>query len=144
VPTKSESADLLLKQYARRREPMLRQARARFQERFPSETTEQVPAVYRGKRNAPYRMVMSYSTMAAALVLEGAIVEPMFADANDEHIMVYAKLQPVLGELRHRLGSARCLCHLEQQILPDPHERPARMRPGRGQPIAAPAPRRAR
>ena len=146
VPTKYESADLPLKLYDLRREPLLRQARAWFRERFNPETAQQVLAVYRGRQSAPYRMVTSYWNMAAALALDGAIDEQMFADVNGEHIMVYAKLQPVLAELRTRLGNPRYLDHLEQLILrmPDAQERLARMRSGRGRPSAAPALRQAR
>jgi len=146
VSTKYESADLLLKLYDLRREPMPREARAWFRERFNPATARQVLAVYRGKQSARYRMVTSYWNMAAALALDGAIHEQMFADVNGEHIMVYAKLQPLLGELRSQLGNPRYLHHLEQLILrmPDAQERPARMRPRRGRPIGARAPRQAR
>lgn len=103
-------------------------------------------AVYRGKQSAPYRMVTSYWNMAAALALGGAIDEQMFADVNGEHIMVYAKVQPLLEQLRNRLGNPRYLHHLEQLILrmPDAQERLARMRPARRQPIATRAARRTR
>ncbi len=146
VTTKYESADLLLKLYDLRREPMLRQARAWFRERFNPETAQQVLAVYRGKQSAPYRMVTSYWNMAAALALGGAIDEQMFADVNGEHIMVYAKLQPLLEELRSRLGNARYLRHLEQLIqrMPDAQERLARMRAARRPPVARRAARRTR
>ncbi len=146
VTTKYESADLLLKLYDLRREPMLRQARAWFRERFNPETAQQVLAVYRGKQSAPYRMVTSDWNMAAALALGGAIDEQMFADVNGEHIMVYAKLQPLLEELRSRLGNARYLRHLEQLIqrMPDAQERLARMRAARRPPVARRAARRTR
>src|SRR5260370_19689931 len=143
VPTKYESADLLLKLYDLRREPMLRRARAWFRERFNPETAQQVLAVYRGKQSAPYRMVTSYWNMAAALALDGAIDEQMFADVNGEHGMVYAKLQPVLEELRGRLGNPRYLQHLEQLILrmPDAQERLPPLRPPPGPPPPARAAR---
>jgi hypothetical protein len=146
VPTKYESADLLLKLYDLRREPVLRRARAWFRERFHPETAQQVLTVYRGKQSAPYRMVTSYWNMAAALVLDGAIDEQMFADVNGEHLLVYARLRPFLGELRSSLGYPRYLQHLEQLILrmPDAQERLARMRPGRAQPAGTRAPRQAR
>lgn len=143
LPTKYDSADLLLKLSDLRREPMLRQARAWFRERFNPETAQQVPAVYRGKQSAPHRRVTSYWNMAAALALGGAIDEQMLADVNGEHIMVHAKLQPLLDELRSRLANPRHLHQLEQLILrvPDAQERLARIRPARRQPIATRAAR---
>jgi len=66
--------------------------------------------------------------MAAALVLHGAIDEQMFADVNGEHMMVYAKLRPFLGELRARLNNPTYLDKIEQVILrlPDAEARLAR------------------
>src|SRR5260370_41013153 len=99
------------------RDHMPREARAWFRDRFNPANARQVLAVYRGKQSARYRMVTRYWSMAAALALDGAIDEQMFADVNGEHIMVYAKLQPLLGELRSQLGNPRYLHHLEQVIL---------------------------
>jgi hypothetical protein len=128
VTTKYESADLLLKLYDLRREPVLRKARAWFREQFKPTSAEEVLSVYRGKRSAPYRMVTTYWNMAAALVLHGAIEEQMFADVNGEHIMVYARLQPFLTELRGLLNNPGYLDKLEQVILrmPDAQARLAR------------------
>ena len=130
VTTKYESADLLLKLYDLRREPVMRKARAWFREQFTPTSTEEVLSVYRGKRSAPYRMVTTYWNMAAALVLHGAIEEQMFADVNGEHIMVFARLQPFLTELRGLLNNPGYLDKLEQVILqmPDAQARLARFR----------------
>jgi len=130
VTTKYESADLLLKLYDLRRETVIRKARAWFREQFAPASADEVLAVYRGKTSAPYRMVTTYWNMAAALVLRGAIDEQMFADINGEHIMVYAKLRPFLGELRARLDNPAYLDKLEQLILrlPDAEARIARFR----------------
>jgi hypothetical protein len=130
VTTKYESADLLLKLYDLRREPVMRKARAWFREQFSPASAEEILAVYRGKASAPYRMVTTYWSMAATLVLHGAIDEQMFADVNGEHIMVYAKLRPFLTELRARLNNPAYLDKLEQLILrmPDAEARIARFR----------------
>lgn len=130
MTTKYESADLLLKLYDLRRETVIRKARAWFREQFAPASADEVLAVYRGKASAPYRMVTTYWNMAAALVLRGAIDEQMFADINGEHIMVYAKLRPFLGELRARLDNPAYLDKLEQLILrlPDAEARIARFR----------------
>ena len=147
---KYESADLLLKLYDLRREPVLRKARAWFREQFAPGSAQEILTVYRGKASAPYRMVTTYWNMAAALVLHGAIDEQMFADVNGEHIMVYAKIQPFLGELRAALNNPGYLDKLEQLILrmPDAQARLARFQRHAPSPKAAskrspPSPRRA-
>jgi hypothetical protein len=130
VTTKYESADLLLKLYDLRREAVLRKARAWFREQFAPTSAAEILAVYRGKSRAPYRMVTTYWNMAAAFVLHGAIDEQMFGDTNGEHIMVFAKLQPFLAELRGLLNNPGYLDKLEQVILrmPDAQARLARFR----------------
>ncbi len=136
MTSKYESADLLLKLYDLRREPVMRKARAWFREQFRPETAQEVLSVYRGKHSAHYRMVTTYWNMAAALVLNGAIEEQMFADANGEHVMVFARLQPFLSELRVALSNPGYLDHLERVILqmPDAQARLARARPRRATP----------
>lgn len=148
MTTKYESADLLLRLYDLRREPVMRKARAWFREAFRPASAAEVLAVYRGKNSAPYRMVTTYWNMAAALVLHEAIDEQMFADTNGEHIMVYARLEPHLAELRASLGNPGYLEHLEKLILrmPDVQARLARFRGGRtsaGKGAGTKGPRRA-
>jgi hypothetical protein len=133
MTAKYESADLLLKLYDLRREPVMRKARAWFRADFHPESAADVLAIYRGKNSAPYRMVTSYWNMAAALALHGAIEEQMFADVNGEHIAVYARLESHLPELRAALNNPGYLDHLEKLILrmPDAHARIARARGAR-------------
>ena len=145
VTTKYESADLLLKLYDLRREAVMRKARAWFREQFRPASAGEVLAVYRGKGSAFYRMVTTYWNMAAALVLEGAIEEQMFAAVNGEHIMVYARLQPFLGELRAALHNPGYLDRLETLILrmPDAQARVARFRAAASGPARPKRPRSA-
>ena len=129
MTSKYESADLLLKLYDLRRESVMRKARAWFRNDFRPETAQDVLAAYRGKESASYRMVTTYWNMAAALVLHGAIDEQMFADVNGEHLMVFRRLRPFLGELRAALGNPGYLNNLERLIMrmPDAEARLARM-----------------
>ena len=145
MTTKYESADLLLKLYDLRRESVLRKARAWFREEFRPQTAQDVLEAYRGKRSAYYRMVTTYWSMAATLVLNGAIEDQMFADANGEHIMVYARLRPFLTELRGLLNNPAYLDKLEQLILrmPDAQARLARFPgPAKGKAGTSKGPRR--
>ena len=124
-----ESADLLLKLYDLRREPTMRQARQWFGS-FTPQNVEDVTAAIRGEHGAYFRMVTSYWDMAASLVINGAIEEKMFNDANGEHIFIFAKIEPFLAEYRTRTGQAQYLVHLEQVIdrMPGAKERLAAMR----------------
>ena len=146
MTSKYESADLLLKLYDLRREAVMRKARAWFRADFRPASGAEVLATYRGKNSAAYRMVTTYWNMAAALVLNGAIDEQMFADVNGEHVMVYAKLQPFLSDIRTGLNNPGYLDKLEQLVLrmPDAQARIARVR-GLGSPAkpASKGPRRA-
>ena len=139
MTTKYESADLILKLYDLRREEKLRAAREWFLRGFHPESAEEVLDIWSGPDSAPYRMVTTYWNMAAALVLHGAIEEQMFADTNGEHILVYGRLRPFLGELRAALNNPGYLDHLEKLILrmPDAQARLARVR-GPSTPTAKP------
>src|SRR5436853_6998171 len=117
MATKYESADLLLKLYDLRREPVLRKARAWFREEFRPRTTQDVLVAYRGQRSAYYRMVSTYWGMAATLLLHGARDEQLFADVSVAHIMVYARLRPFLPELREQINNPSHLDKLEQVIM---------------------------
>src|SRR5690606_18205105 len=62
------------------------------------------------------RMVTSYWDMAASFVNHGAIDAEMFSDTNGEHIMVFAKIEPFLAELREMWQSPNAFAHLEKVI----------------------------
>jgi hypothetical protein len=115
-----ESADLLLKLYDLRREPTMRQARAWFVG-FNPDGIDDVLKTMSGEQNAYFRMVTSFWDMAASLVNNGAIDEKMFNDANGEHIVIFAKVEPVLAEHRARVGQPQYLLQLEQLVMRMPH-----------------------
>jgi hypothetical protein len=62
-------------------------------------------------------MASSYWDMAASFVLNGAIDEKMFNDANGEQVVVFAKLEPFLAEYRKRTGNPTYLSSLETIVL---------------------------
>ena len=107
-----ESANLLLRLYELRREATMREARSWFALRFNPATFAEFQQVT-PQENAYYRMVSSYWDMAASFVLNGAIDEKMFADANGEYLVVYAKIEPFIDELRAMLGNPNALRSLQ-------------------------------
>ena len=125
---KEKSAELILKLYDLRREETMRKARDWFA-RFNPESAQEVLAAYTGEHSNYIRMVTTYWDMACSFVTHGAIDEEMFNDANGEHIFIFAKLQPFIGEIRAAAGP-RYLPHLEQVVmrLPEAEQRLAQLR----------------
>ena len=114
-----ESMMGILKLYELRSEPTMRKARDWFTTVFNPESTQDILAVLNSDHSADFRMVASYWDMAAAFVVFNAINDDMFNAINTEHVVVYAKLQPFLAELRAIPGIPPYLYlkHLEPVVL---------------------------
>ena len=125
---KAKSAELILRLYELRREEVMRQARGWFFS-FQPESADDIMGVVRGEHSAYFRMVTSYWDMACSFVNHGAIDEEMFNDANQEHLLVFSKLQPVLEQIR-AAGNPNYMRHLEQVVMrvPEAEQRLARFR----------------
>ena len=130
MPTPYESATLLMRLYELRREPKMREARNWFALEFNPDTLDDVVGAVMGPNSGHFRMVTSYWDMAASFVLNGAIDEQMFNDANGEQVGVFGKIEPFLADYRARMGSPKYLSHLEQVVMrrPGASEQIARMR----------------
>ena len=124
-----ESADLLLKLYDLRREATMRQARNWFVT-FNPDSADDIAKTLRSEHSASFRMVTSFWDMAASFVNNSAIDEKMFNDANAEHVVVFAKMEPFLAEYRTLMNSPVYLANLEQLCLrlPNAKERLAATR----------------
>ncbi|HZT32147.1 MAG TPA: hypothetical protein VFA33_19825 [Bryobacteraceae bacterium] len=127
--SKQAEADLILKLYDLRREGTMRQARDWYFREFHPESKADVDGVMFGEHSAHLRMVVSYWDMAAGLVNHGAISKELFSDTNGEHLAVFSKLEPLLGELRADYGP-QFLANLEKLIdaTPSGRERAAAIR----------------
>lgn len=115
--SKAESAELILKLYETRREPVMREARNWVIGFFPESAEDIMKTMIDAETSAKYRMVTTYWDMAAGFVNHGAIDEDMFNDANGEHIVVFCKIQPFLNELRQLLDNPNMLANLEKLIM---------------------------
>ncbi len=122
---KQRSAELLLGLYESRREPALRAARDWWVMKFHPASARDVLRIWVSSESAPYRMVTTYWEMAASFVALGAIDADMFHAANTEHLAVYSKLKPYLGEIRELASYPDYLRNLESVVtaLPDAEER---------------------
>jgi hypothetical protein len=97
----------------------MREARAWFATEFePQSGREIVQLMLSGqKQSAFYRMVASYWETAASFVNNGGIDEKIFLEANTEHVLVYAKMQPFLAEIRELIREPDYFMHLERLVM---------------------------
>jgi hypothetical protein len=112
---KQADADLILKLYDLRREATMREARNWFFTFNPTNVAEYMEAMM-GPNSGYLRMVISYWDMAASLVNNGAIDEQMFNDANGEHLFVFAKIEPILEDLRKQWNQPDILKQYEALV----------------------------
>jgi hypothetical protein len=117
---KHDDADLILKLYDLRREATMREARNWFFTFNPTSATEYMETMM-GPNGAYLRMVVSYWDMACTLVNHGAIDEAMFNEANGEHLFIFAKIEPILAEMRQQWNAPDMLKNYEALIrrIPD-------------------------
>lgn len=102
--SKQEEAGLILRLYELRREAVMRDARNWFFREFNPQSLADFNNTMFSERSGHLRMVVSYWEMAAALINNGAISLELFNDSNGEHIGVFAKIEPFLGEIRAQYG----------------------------------------
>jgi len=102
--SKQEEAGLILKLYELRREEVMRKARDWYFREFHPESFADFNAAIFGEHSGHLRMVITYWETAAALVNHGAISLELFSDSNGEHIGVFSKIEPLLGEIRKQFG----------------------------------------
>jgi hypothetical protein len=126
---KARSAELILKLYDLRREAVMREARNWFFA-FNPESFDDIQRAITGEHSAYLRMVATYWDMACSFVNHGAIDAEMFNDANGEQVLVFAKLQPFIEQIRANNGNPNAFRNLEQAVTSMPHaeERLARAR----------------
>ena len=117
---KHEDANLILKLYELRREEVMRKARDWYAMQFNPESLQEIQDVMMSDKSPYYRMVTTYWDMAASFVNHGAIDEQMFNEANMEHVMVYAKIEPFIAEIRS-MFMPTYLENLEKLVLRRPN-----------------------
>ena len=115
-----ESATLIIRLYELRRDSTMREARNWYARSFNPTTPEEMAQVMSGPNSAYFRMVTSYWDMAASFVLNGAIDEKMFADANGEQWVVFAKIEPFMDQFRATMGNPAYLGSLEKLVMKTP------------------------
>ena len=127
--SKQEEGGLILKLYELRREEVMRKARDWYFQQFNPQSLEDFNSAIFSEHSGHLRMVLTYWEMAAGLVNNGAIDKGLFNDTNGEHISVFAKIEPILGEIRAAYGP-QFAAQFEKLIdaTPDGRTRTAKMR----------------
>jgi hypothetical protein len=127
--SKQEDANLILRLYEIRREPVMREARNWFFSFNPATAADYMEAMM-GPQSGYLRMVISYWDMAASMVNNGAIDEQMFNDCNGEHLFIFAKIEPVLEDLRQQWNQPDMLKNFETLVrrVPENKEKLAAIR----------------
>ena len=118
TPATHDDAHLILKLYELRRDEKMRKARDWFAFEFFPETIEQIQEIYaaRGDHNAYLRMVTSYWDMAASFCAHGALNAALFLESAPEMIMVWAKMEKFVPEIRGISGLMDYLRNIERVI----------------------------
>jgi hypothetical protein len=124
-------AELVLKLYDLRREPVMRQARD-FVAQFAPSTFEELMAVvgaFGTKENAYVRQVLGYWEMVASLIVHGTLNAALAQDTLGEMNFVYARVQPFIKQMREKMVSPEFMQNLEKVVegTPEGRERLKRM-----------------
>jgi hypothetical protein len=114
VPT-YQDAELILKLYELRREPVMREARAFYNSLPPSEESFlKVVDNPASKENSYIRQVLGYWELAASFVVHGILNARLAYENLQEMYVVYAKIKPFLPKLRETTNSPDFLINLEK------------------------------
>ncbi len=119
--SKTKSANLILKLYETRREPVMREARNWFAGFFPESAEDIMGALGNPEVSHFYRMVVSYWDMAASFVNHEAIDEDMFMETAGEILVVFCKIEPYLKELREITKAPNMMQNIEKLVMRQPN-----------------------
>ena len=95
-------ADLILKLYDLRREESLRAAREKLTSEFWPKNAKEAVAVtaHEHPLNRTYRQVSTYWEMVYRMARHGIIQGDFLVENNGEGLLLYAKVEPYLAEIR--------------------------------------------
>lgn len=110
-----DDVNLLLRLYEMRREDKMRQARSWFVGHFKPKTMAEYGQLCPpgSEPNAFYRQVASYWDMAASFITAGVLNEELFFQSNRELLLVWIRIEPIIGEVRAAFGDTGYMKSLE-------------------------------
>jgi hypothetical protein len=118
-PATPEDAQLILRLYELRRDDEMRKARAWYTSEFLPNSFEDIKAIWfdgRHPHNPHFRMVTTYWDMAASFVTSEALNGELFLESSTEMVVIYAKVEEHLAEMRKQSGLAGYLSNIEKVI----------------------------
>jgi len=120
-PTPAD-AQLILELYDLRREAELRKARNWWVVDFWPNTADdflKVAWAMGTQENAWFRQVSGYWDMASSFVVHGALHPDLFLEGgfSGEMFFIFAKIQPILKELREKMQSPGLFRNVETAIM---------------------------
>ena len=107
----------------------MRKARDWYFREFNPQSLADFTAAMFGEHTGHLRMVTTYWDMACAFVNTGAISLELFTETNGEYVGIFAKIEPLLAEIRATYGP-RWAVNIEKLIdaTPDGRKQLAAMR----------------
>jgi hypothetical protein len=95
-------ADLVLKIYDLRREPVMRESRSAINAKFWPRSAEEAVAVTAAEHplNAAFRQTSGYWEMVYGMARHGIIHPDFLVENNGEGLVLYARIEPYLAAFR--------------------------------------------
>jgi len=102
-----QDADLVLRVYEMRREPVMRTSRDGINGKFWPGNYEEAKAItaLTHEFNAAYRQMGTYWEMVYGLVKHGIVNPEYFMETNGEGLLLYAKMEPYVEQLRKEVNA---------------------------------------
>jgi hypothetical protein len=122
-PATTEDAQLILKLYELRREEEMRKARRWYSSEFNPQSVEDVKAIWfnpQHPHNPHFRMVTTYWDMAASFVVHGALNGDLLLESSTEMVLVWAKINDYIEELRQQSKFTTYLSNIEKVVQAHP------------------------
>jgi hypothetical protein len=116
--TAIKQADLILKLYELRREPVMRSARSYIGGEFLPRSFDDFLKIMSagGQQTAYVLQVYGYWDMVAAFVFHGALDEALVYNTCPEMYFQFAKIQPYLEEFRSKSGQPEFFHNLQKFV----------------------------
>lgn len=99
-------AELVLRLYELRREPVMREARAAIREKFSPKSFDEYLAHTKADHplNSYFRQVGSYWEMAYGFIKHGVLNADLAMESNGEGMIFFVKSEPFLAEIRAQVN----------------------------------------
>ena len=98
-------ADLIIKLYELRREPVMREARKEILAKFWPKSFEDVLNVNKSDHplNSPFRQTTTYWEMVYAMARHGIIHADFMMESCSEGLFLYARMEPYVAQYREQI-----------------------------------------